>query len=216
MSLMRIIYLVRKDLIIEFRRGHEILSSLAFIIGASIIISEASYRLNMVELTTPSLMVILVFLSIFNSMMTSVREADKRTLYNLRLIPMPPVYLYYSKIIFSLIISSLEALIVILTMELFTPGANMLDWRIILPVSILIIQLSIVSSFVSALVMYSEGRSFLIPMLIIIFIVPILPAIIILSSPTHPTTIIDYILIISSIIATLLSTSALSQYLLSV
>ena len=216
MSLMRIIYLVRKDLIIEFRRSHEILSSLAFIIGASIIVSEASYRLNMVELTTPSLMVILVFLSIFNSTMTFIREVDRRTMYSLRLIPMPPVYLYYSKIIFSLIISSVEALIVILSMALFTPGTNILNWRVIVSVSMLIIQLSIVSSFVSALVMYSEGRSFLIPMLIIIFIVPILPAIIVLSSPTHPTTIIDYILIISSIIATLVSTSALSQYLLSV
>jgi ABC-type transport system involved in cytochrome c biogenesis permease component len=208
--------LIWKDLLIEFRRPFELLASVSFIIGASILVSEAAFKSLNPELIIPSLWILIVFVSIFTTTISFTREVDKKTIYGLRLLPISPIYIFVSKIVLTLTMVILQGAIVLLAVSLFSPTVNILNIRVIYAFILLSIQLSIIASFISAIVMYSEGRSFLIPMFILIFVIPILPGIISISYVNIPVEFFDYLIIILEIIVTFITTSILSEFLLSV
>ncbi len=171
---MKIYWLILKDLKVEFRRGFELLSLLLFVLLVSLLISQSSYFLSE-SVLVPSLFILVIFISIFVSTMTFTKEMDKGTIFSIKLAPVHPSLVFTSKFIFTFILVTLNGLIAILFLVLFSSAYNLLN---ILHVFILFsAYLSVVSSFSSALAMYSESRSSLASMLIFIFVMPIIPSI---------------------------------------
>jgi heme exporter protein B len=215
-GLSRILFLLRKDLMVEFRRRFEILASIAFIAAASVIIAEAAFRALDPELVQPALWIIIIFISIFTSTVSFTREVDKNTIYGLRLLPVSPMHIFVSKIIFTLFLILFQGFISLYLLTVFSGQWFLLSFRTLIGFILLSIQLSIVASFTSAIVMYSEGRAFLIPMFIMIFTVPIIPSIISISSPGLPITLMDYLILFAEITITFATTTILSEFLLTI
>jgi len=168
---MKAYYLILKDLKVESRRGFEIISLFLFVLVASFLISQSSYFMSR-KITIPAFWLTIIFVSVFVSTTTFVREIDSKTIFGLKLLPISPLLMFISKTAFTYILVISQGFFGMLFLALFSS-----NWKIFSITPLFIVfsfYLSSVSSFSSALVMYSEGRSFLIPMLIFIFVAPII------------------------------------------
>lgn len=161
--------LLVKDLKVEIRRKFEILSSASFVLISSLLVAQASF-VTTEDLIAPSFFVIVIFIAVFTSTTSFVREMDSKTIYGLKLLPIPPHIIFLAKALFTFILIIFQGFLELLFLSLFS---NRFDLFKLTPVFILFsFYISVVSAFASALVMYSEGRSFLIPMIIFIFTFP--------------------------------------------
>ncbi|HIQ12783.1 MAG TPA: hypothetical protein EYH44_00100 [Thermoprotei archaeon] len=205
---------IRKDLTIEVRRGYEYLSSLAFIIASSLVISHIITKFLRVELFIPSLWIIIVFLGIFTTYSSFVREVDKKTIYGVRLLPIPAPIIFLSKSLYTYILVFTQSIVYLGFQTLFTMSTLKLSMDIVYTLIIFSLNISIIASFTSALVMYSEGRSFLIPMLIFIFSLPIIPLAVAISDPEIPAGPFDLPLLAMETFTLFITFTILSEYLL--
>jgi len=216
MSLNKVYYILLKDLKVEIRRLFEILASISFVTVASLVIAQSAFKSLTPQLVVPALWVILIFIAIFTSTTTFTREADKKTLYGLKIIPVSPSIVFLSKTIFILMLMLFQGTIEILLLTVFSSQWYLLSPNIIVVFIILSVYVSAVAAFTSAIVMYSEGRSFLIPMLVLIFTAPIIPLAVTLSTPNIPFNISDVAMMLIEAILMLVTTSILSEYVLKV
>ena len=172
-ELIKLLYLVLKDLKIEIRRGFELSSLFLFVLLVSLLISYSSYFVFK-YVAIPSFFILVIFVAIFSSTTTFVREVDKNTLLGLKIAPIKPATVFMSKSIFTFILVSINGLFASIFLTVFTRSFAPLE---ILPAFfVFAVYVSTVSSFSSALVMYSEGKSSLIPMLTFVFVFPIIPS----------------------------------------
>ncbi len=208
--------IVRKDLTLEVRRGYEYLSSLAFVIAASLVISQIIIKLFREDLFIPSIWIVIVFIGIFTTSNSFIREVDKKTLYGLRLLPIPSSTLFLAKTIYTYILVFTQSLLYLLFQILFTMMIPKLTSQLVVTLLLFTFNISVIASFTSALVMYSEGRSFLIPMLIFIFSLPIIPLATVLSDPGLPAGPLDLPLFIIETFTVFIAFTFLSEYLLEV
>ena len=172
---MKVMWLILKDLKVETRRCFEILASISFVLISSLLISYASHYTT-IELIVPSLWLVITFIAVFTSTMSFTREVDSKTLYGLKLLPISAQTVFISKVVFTFILIVIQGFIAVFALVLFSGYIELL--KIIWIFLIFSAYISVVSAFSSALVMYSEGRGYLMPMLIFIFTVPILMALI--------------------------------------
>ncbi len=168
---MRLLWLLLKDIRVESRRGFEVISVILFVFISSLLISQSSYVISR-DTIVPAFWLTVVFIAIFTSTTSFIREIDKNTFFGLKLLPVSPLTVFMSKTIFTFILISSLGTLELLLLATFSSYWEILDLITIFMVFSL--YLSIVSSFSSALVMYSEGRSFLVPMLMFIFISPVI------------------------------------------
>ena len=212
----KIIALIIKDIRIELRRSHELLASIAFVSIASLSVSLFAYRSLTPEFVVPSLWLFTLFIGIFVSMITFVSEHDRNTLISLRLLPMTPSTLFISKTIYTYLITLFESLISLLFLSLFTSTTILLRLETVIVLIIFSLYISSISSFTSMLVMYAEGRSFLIPVLIFILSIPMLSPLVSISMPMIPYTIMDIALVLVGTLSFLLVAAVLSEFVLEV
>ncbi len=216
-KILRHIYaIVRKDLTLEVRRGYEYLSSLAFVIAASLVISQIIVKLFREDLFIPSIWIVIVFIGIFTTSNSFIREVDKKTIYGLRLLPIPSSTLFLAKTIYTYILVFTQSLLYLLFQMLFTMMIPKLTIQLVVTLLLFTFNISVIASFTSALVMYSEGRSFLIPMLIFVFSLPIIPFATVLSDPGLPTSPLDLPFFIIETFTVFIAFTFLSEYLLEV
>jgi len=212
----RVIALLVKDIRIELRRGHEILASIAFVSIASLAMSLFAYKSQNFEFVVPSLWLFTLFISIFISMITFVSEHDKNTLVGLRILPISPSLIFVSKAIFTYLITVVESMVALVLLSIFSSTWILFNPVIILVLFVFTLYLAGVSSFTSLLVMYSEGRSFLIPVLIFILSVPLLSPLVTLSMPDLPSSFTDLGLLFAGSISFFMVAIALSEFILEV
>jgi ABC-type transport system involved in cytochrome c biogenesis permease component len=167
--------MLAKDLTVEARRGYEVLASVGFVLTASLVVAQAAQSVVAPLIAVAGVWVILLFAAVFASTTTFVREVDKRTIYGLRSSPLPPRALFLAKDIFTLLLLLSQG-----ALELVVVAVMANEPALLTPASVLVLVLfsahvAAVSAFVSAIVMYSEGRSFLIPMLVIVLAAPVVP-----------------------------------------
>ncbi len=193
--------LIVKDFKVELRRKFEILSSLTFVAVSSLISAYASF-LTTKEIIIPSFFIILVFIAVFTSTTSFIREMDSKTIYGLRLIPISPVIVFLSKTLFTFSLVILQGLVELLLLSIFSNDFNLIA---ILPIFVVFsFYIAVVSAFSSALVMFSEGRGFLIPMIVFIFTLPVV----------SPLMDMDLITLLLETVAISLSIISLSSYVL--
>lgn len=168
--------LARKDLIIELRRLHEFISIIAFAL-TSVMISSFSWK-TIIDLdpiiVSSSLWVIIYFTSILAMTTSFSREVDQGTIYGLRSLPCQAYVILIGKIIYGVVIM----LIVLLSMMLSSVIFLNLDLstlpNLLAIFGVGVIDLALMGSILSALLMYSEGKNLLLSFLFFPLSVPIL------------------------------------------
>jgi heme exporter protein B len=97
--------LARKDLIVELRRPHELLSIIAFTLS-SIIVSSFSWRTILILdplVVSAAMWVVIFFASILVLTISFAREVDRGTIDGLRSIPCPPYAVLAGKMIYGMV-----------------------------------------------------------------------------------------------------------------
>ena len=209
----RILILLWKDIITEVRRGYEILSSMAFILATALIVSHISAVIVSYDLTPVSTWVVLLFIAIFTSTMSFTREVDKNTIYGLRLLPISPVAIFIGKTIYTFIMVVMQGILYLFFLAVFSSNYEVLSTLYVITFITVSLNLSAVSSFTSALVMYAEGRSFLIPMIIFILSLPIMPVAAKISGYQGVFD-WDYFLLLAETISSIVTAAILSSFIL--
>jgi heme exporter protein B len=169
--------IAEKDLRTEFRRSYEILSILSFSVGSILICSLAWSGSGATdpEVAGAALWVILFFSSILVFTTSFTREADRGTLGGLKTLPCSSLAILLGKIIYgTALLFFVECVlipfsIIFLNLELGTRFPALL-----LVCFLGAIGLSFAGSFVSGLVMFSEGKTLLLSFLLIPICMPVL------------------------------------------
>jgi heme exporter protein B len=166
-----------KDLRIEFRRPYEILSILTFSIG-SILIASLTLRGSdavIPEMIAGVLWIIIFFINILTYTTSFTRETEHGTLGGLKTLPCSPIailagkVIYGTALIFLVVLVLIPFTIVFLNLQL---GGNF-------PPLLLICFLgsagfSFAGSFISGLLMFSDGKTLLLSFLLIPISMPVI------------------------------------------
>lgn len=168
--------LARKDLTIELRRVHEFMSILAFAL-TSVLISSFAWRGLLVlspEVVSATLWIVIYFSSILALTTSFSREVDRGTIEGLRSLPCPAYTILIGKIIYVVVI-----LFTVLMATIFSAFIFLNIRLVVLPALIVVfilgvIDLAIIGSIVSAIVMYSEGKTPLLSFLFFPVSIPVL------------------------------------------
>ena len=171
-----ILRLATKDLIIELRRPHELLSIIAFTLS-SIIVSSFSWRtvLNLDPIVvSATLWMVIYFASILMLTTSFAREVDRGTIDGIRSLPCPPYTVIAGKMIYGMI-----TLFIILA-SLLVSSMFFLNLEIsLIPALSMVLLLgaidfAVIGSIMSAILMYSEGKNLLLAFLFFPVSIPIL------------------------------------------
>jgi len=168
--------LARKDLIVELRRPHELLSIIAFTLS-SIIVSSFSWRTILILdplVISAAMWVVIFFASILVLTTSFAREIDRGTIDGLRSLPCPPFAVLAGKMIYGMITLVLVLVSLIFSSLLFLNLSASLIPGLVLIFTIGAIDFALMGSMMSAVLMYSEGKNLLLAFLFFPVSVPIL------------------------------------------
>lgn len=166
-----------KDLKVEFRRAYEIISILTFSVSSILICSFAwgGAITTSPEVTSAALWIILFFASVLIFTTSFSREVDRGTLGGLKTLPCSPTAVFSGKTLYVMALLLLVECVMLpfsfVFLNLKVP-ARIGDFLLVFLLGI--VDLSIVGSFVSALVMFSEGKNLLLSFLLFPISVPVL------------------------------------------
>jgi len=168
--------LAAKDLVIELRRAHEFMSILAFAL-TSILISSFAWRGVLVlspEVVSSTLWIVIYFSSILTLTTSFSREVDRGTIEGLRSLPCPSYAILIGKMLYGVVILFTVLIATILSSTIFLNIRLSVIPNLMIVFVVGVIDLAIVGSIVSAIVMYSEGKTLLLSFLFFPVSVPIL------------------------------------------
>ena len=171
-----VLKLAVKDLVIEARRAHEFMSILAFALS-SILIGSFAWRGVLIlspEVISATLWIVVYFSSILTLTTSFSREVDRGTIEGLRSLPCSPYAILLGKVLYGLVVLFTVTLATILSATLFL-NIDLSAVPSLIGVFVLgVIDLALIGSVVSAIVMYSEGKTLLLSFLFFPVSVPIL------------------------------------------
>jgi len=170
--------IAEKDLRTEFRRSYEVLSILTFSVG-SILICSFAWSGGSIgsepEVVAAALWIILFFASILAFTTSFTREADRGTLGGLKTLPCSPLAILAGKIIYGTVLLFFVECVLIPFSIIFLNLELGGRFPALLLVCLLgAVGLSFAGSFVSGLVMFSEGKTLLLSFLLIPVCMPVL------------------------------------------
>jgi heme exporter protein B len=168
--------IAHKDLVIELRRAHEFMSILAFAL-TSVIISSFTWRgvlLMSPEVISTTLWIVIYFSSILTLTTSFSREVDRGTIEGLRSLPCPSYSILIGKVFYGAVILFTVLVATILSSTVFLNMQLSVVPKLMIVFMVGVIDLAIIGSIVSAIVMYSEGKTLLLSFLFFPVSVPIL------------------------------------------
>lgn len=171
------IRIAEKDLKAEFRRAHEILSILIFSISSILICSFAwgTTLASRPEVAAAALWIILFFASVLTFTTSFAREMDRGTLGGLKTLPCSPSAVLFGKILYAIVLLFLVECVLLLSSSVFLNlGLFERIVEFLLIFFLGIVDLSFAGSFVSGLVMFSEGKTLLLSFLLFPICMPVL------------------------------------------
>ncbi len=171
------IRLAEKDLKVEFRRTYEILSILTFSVSSILVCSFAWGGGTTVNssVVSAAIWIILFFASVLTFTTSFTREMDRGTIGGLKTLPCSPVSILYGKILYATVmlllvgVVSISFSVIFLNLEF---PSNSLDFLLLYLLGMTC--LSFAGSFVSSLVMFSEGKTLLLSFLLFPICMPVL------------------------------------------
>ena len=165
-----------RDILIESRRAYELWSIIFFAVSAMVLASIAWGTPISITIQegVASLWLIIFFTSILLFTTSFAREMDRGTIGGLRTIPSQPLAILLGKATYS-VVMLLLVIVVLLPLSIvfinIQPTIEIFELFLILIVGV--IDLSFAGSFVSSIVMYSEGKTLLLPFLLFPISMPI-------------------------------------------
>jgi heme exporter protein B len=175
-TLRHVLMLAKKDITIELRRAHEFMSILAFAVTSILVSSFAwkgAFSLSP-EVISATLWIVVYFSSILALTTSFAREVDRGTIDGLRSLPCPAYSILLGKVIYGgaillvVLISTVLSSVVFLNID-----ASVLP-ALLIVFAVGVVDLAMIGSVVSALVMYSEGKTLLLSFLFFPVSVPVL------------------------------------------
>ncbi len=170
--------IAEKDLRAEFRRSYEVLSILTFAVGSILICSFAwssGGGTAEPEVAAATLWIILFFASILTFTTSFTREADRGTLGGLKTLPCSPIAILIGKIVYGIVLLFLVECVLIPFSIIFLNLDLGGRFPLLLLVCFLgVTGLSFAGSFVSGLLMFSEGKTLLLSFLLIPICMPVI------------------------------------------
>ena len=185
-----------RDILIESRRAYELWSIIFFAVSAVVMVSIAwGTPISItIEEGVASLWIIIFFTSILLFTTAFAREMDRGTIGGLKTIPSSPLATLFGKVIYSVVMLLLVIVVMLPLSIIFIniqPSTEILELFLILIIGI--IDLSFAGSFVSSIVMYSEGKNLLLPFLLFPISIPIfIPAILSSGKVLHGLAFTEY------------------------
>lgn len=170
-----------KDLKAEFRRAYEILSILVFSVSSILVCSFAwgSALASRAEVAAAALWVILFFASVLAFTTSFTREMDRGTLGGLKTLPCSPSAILFGKILYAIVLLLLVEFVLLLFSSVFLNlrfSERFAEFSLVFFLGI--VDLAIAGSFVSGLVMFSEGKTLLLSFLLFPVCMPaLIPAV---------------------------------------
>ena len=165
-----------KDVMVELRRPHELLSIVAFTLS-SVIISSFSWRTVLSldpVVVSATLWIIMYFASILVLTTSFAREVDRGTIDGLRSLPCPPIVIIAGKIVYGLVILVTVLFSLMASSLLFLNLGFAYVSKLSLVFLMGAVDLALIGSMMSAVLMYSEGKNLLLAFLFFPVSVPIL------------------------------------------
>lgn len=168
--------LAKKDLTVELRRFHEFIAIIAFAITSIMIFSFSWRTILIVEpvVTSSALWIIIYFTSILVMTTSFSREVDRGTIEGLRSLPCPSYVILIGKIIYGGVILLIVLFSLILSSIIFLNFDTKIIVNLIIVFLMGVLDLSLMGSMLSALLMYSEGKNLLLSFLFLPVSIPIL------------------------------------------
>ncbi len=166
--------MVWKDFMLDARRKVEASSVVVFSAASGVLVA---YILGGVAGVSPAAVavaasLVMVFLAVFGSLSSFVREADRGTLEGLRVSPVGPEAIYLAKLVYSYALIASATLVYLAVTAVF---ANL--WELLSPASLAAslsagLYLAAVSSLTSAILVFSEARGILMPVMVLVLSLP--------------------------------------------
>ncbi len=185
-----------RDLLIESRRAYEILSTI-FFAASTVILTSIAWGTPIsitVEEGAASLWIIIFFTSILSFTTSFAREMDRGTIGGLRTIPCSPLAILFGKVIYSIALLLLVLIILLPLSIVFLnvqPSLKLVELFLILIIGT--VDLAFAGSFVSSIVMYSEGKTLLLPFLLFPISIPVfIPALLSTEKILRGLSLADY------------------------
>lgn len=171
------IRIAEKDLKAEFRRAYEVLSILIFSISSILICSFAwgATLAGDAKVASSALWIILFFASVLTFTTSFTRERDQGTLGGLKTLPCSSSAILFGKILYSIVLLFIVESVLLLFSRVFL-NLNLSERfaEFVLIFLLGIVDLSFAGSFVSGLVMFSEGKTLLLSFLLFPICMPVL------------------------------------------
>lgn len=132
-----------------------------------------------IEEGVASLWIIIFFTSILLFTTSFAREMDRGTIGGLRTLPSSPLAILFGKVIYSVVMMLLVIIVILpLSIVFLNIQPTFQIFELLLIIVIGVVNLSVTGSFISSIVMYSEGKTLLLPFLLFPIAMPIfIPAI---------------------------------------
>jgi len=172
-----VIRIAEKDLKAEFRRAYEILSILIFVVSSILICSFAwgGALTTRPEVTAAALWIILFFASVLTFTTSFTREMDRGTFWGLKTLPCSPSAILLGKILYATVLLFLVESVLLLFSKVFLNlNVSGRPMELLLIFSLGMVDLAFAGSFVSGLVMFSEGKTLLLSLLLFPICMPVL------------------------------------------
>ncbi|HIQ23539.1 MAG TPA: hypothetical protein EYH50_00640 [Pyrodictium delaneyi] len=166
--------IVRRDVLLDLRRRVEAGSMLVFSLAAGVLSAYVLRGAAGVNTAAASvaLVLVLVFLAVFGSLSSFVREADRGTLDGLRLAPIGAEIVFVAKFVYSFIVVSVQTLVFLLAMGFFAQMGSVVSPIVFLLALVSSMYLAAISSFTSAILVFSEARAVLMPVMVLVLVLP--------------------------------------------
>ena len=169
-----VVAIVRRDILLDLRRRIEAGSMLVFSLAAGVLAAYVMKGVAGVNVAAASvaLVLVLIFLAVFGSLSSFVREADRGTLDGLRLAPIGAEIVFIAKFVYSFIMVSVQTLVFLLAMGFFAQMESVINPIVLLLALVSSMYLAAVSSFTSAILVFSEARAVLMPVMVLVLVLP--------------------------------------------
>ncbi|OWJ54006.1 hypothetical protein Pdsh_09025 [Pyrodictium delaneyi] len=166
--------IVRRDILLDLRRRVEAGSMLVFSLAAGVLTAYVMKGVAGVNAAAASvsLVLVLIFLAVFGSLSSFVREADRGTLDGLRLAPVGAEVIFLAKFVYSFAVITMQALVFIMSLGFFAQIGVMFSPVVLMLIIVSSMYLAAVSSFTSAILVFSEARAVLMPVMVLVLVLP--------------------------------------------
>ena len=207
--------IAEKDLKAEFRRAYEILSILVFSVSSILVCSFAwgSTLANRADVAAAALWVILFFASVLAFTTSFTREMDRGTIGGLKTLPCSPSAVLFGKILYAIVLLFLVESVLLVFSSVFLNlrlSERLVEFWLIFFIGM--VDLAFAGSFVSGLVMFSEGKTLLLSFLLFPVCMPaLIPSVLATEKIVNGSGMIDLIPELRMLFAFLLSITAVAS-----